>query len=399
MAHGDELVALQHVTAEYSERVSDPSYSLAWPRELFVWEADRILALSGDVELTNGIATLLREAFADADVEAEFQRQTNAGALSDVWDAKTADSITTSATDWLQAVLNRANDLQPYQSPVYFAQRAGLTEPTEQSQATLADAVVYLIKEMQYLGYFPKILPPACVDDGGISAEWLDTQIASAIGHRIQWPLDSHSPQLRVSEPILFSLIEFFHDHAQRPRTSWWHSFNECGFHYQQYNRESGGVVYRWRMNEVLAAHGSMFRIAREGAQRGRLVRTFSAALDTTLEQVVVERREGSPEDEVANAIELFRSRDATAPTKRAALTVLANHLEPRRVRIRAATTKNDEVYLFDIANNFAIRHRNDHQRQDYGPEYLDWLFVNYLGMIQLIDSLDSREGQPSRRV
>ena len=88
-----------------------------------------------------------------------------------------------------------------------------------------------------------------------------------------------------------------------------------------------------------------------------------------------------------------------TAETKRAALTVLANHLEPRRGRIRSATTKNDEAYLFGIANNFAIRHRNDHQRQDYGPEYLDWLFVNYLGMIQLIDSLHSREGQPSKRI
>ena len=390
---------LQCGTAAYSERVSDPSYSLTWPRELFVWEADRVLALPGNIEVANGIATLLREAFADADVEAEFQRQTSADALSDVWDTKTAVSITTSATDWFQAVLNRANQFRPYQSPVYFAQRAGLTEPIEEPTITLADGVVNLIKEMQYLGYFPKILPKECVDEGDISEEWLGVQIARAIGHRVQWPLHYNSPPLDVSEPILFSLIEFFHDQAQRPRTSWWHSFNECGFHYQQFNRESGGVVYRWRMNELLATHGSTFRLAREGAQRGRLVRTFSASLDTTLEQVVVERREMSPEDEVANAIELFRSRDATAQTKRAALTVLANHLEPRRGRIRSATTKNDEAYLFDIANNFAIRHRNDHQRQDYGPEYLDWLFVNYLGMIQLIDSLDSREGQPSKRI
>ena len=90
-----ELVALQCTAAAYSERVSDPSYSLTWPRELFVWEADRVLALPVDV--TNGIATFLREAFADADVEAEFQRQTSADALSDVWDTKTADSITTRA--------------------------------------------------------------------------------------------------------------------------------------------------------------------------------------------------------------------------------------------------------------------------------------------------------------
>lgn len=215
--------------------------------------------------------------------------------------------------------------------------------------------------------------------------------IRRATGLSVDWPMQPKDGELWLTEPQLFSLIEFFHDQAQRPRSSHRHDYSGCGYHYSDFNRESGGVVYRWRMNEMLEEQGSEYRLAREGTQRGRLVRSISGPVDSILDRDVLERQESNPKDEIALAIEHFRERGASDFAKRAAVNALANHLEPRRLAIKDRLTKKDEGYLFDVANNFAIRHRNDHQRDDYGPEFIDWLFVNYIAMIQLVDSLERR--------
>jgi len=372
--------------------VSDPDYSLAWPRDLFTWEGARVLRLP-DSDVPSAISTLLRESFVDADVERAFEKETSASALSEVWEAEAATAITNSGVAWFRKVLDSADRLHQYEPPVYFAQRQGLAEETETNLRPFADSVVDLIHEMQDLGYFPTVLPRDCVDKSSLDPNGINSKIQRAIRQPVEWPEYRHSGPLQVSNAGLLSLIEYFHDQAQRPRTSWLHGYNECGYHYETFNRESGGVVYRWRMNEVLAAHGSEFRLGRGGRQRGRLVRTLTEPIDAVLENVVAERREKTPTDEIAESIEMFRSRSALMTEKRAALGVIANHLEPRRERIKDAISRKDESDLFNVANNFAIRHRNDHQRSDYGVEYLDWLFVSYLGTIQLVDSLERREG------
>ena len=60
---------------------------------------------------------------------------------------------------------------------------------------------------------------------------------------------------------------------------------------------------------------------------------------------------------------------------------------------------RKDEGVLFDIANNFAIRHRRDDQRADYDPAFLDWVFWWYLATIELTDCILARRGsEPVRK-
>jgi hypothetical protein len=94
----------------------------------------------------------------------------------------------------------------------------------------------------------------------------------------------------------------------------------------------------------------------------------------------------------VRHALALFRGRTATEHDKRSAVVALALVLEERRHILKDNLVKKDEGALFDIANNFAIRHQRDDQKPDYDPIFLDWVFWWYLATIELTDRVLSRD-------
>ncbi len=62
--------------------------------------------------------------------------------------------------------------------------------------------------------------------------------------------------------------------------------------------------------------------------------------------------------------------------------------LEQRRALLDAQLLSKDENALFQIANEFDLRHRRADQRDDYGDDYLDWIFWWYLGTVELTNRL-----------
>jgi hypothetical protein len=93
----------------------------------------------------------------------------------------------------------------------------------------------------------------------------------------------------------------------------------------------------------------------------------------------------------VRHAIALFRSRGSTELDKRSAVVVLAGVLEERRVLLKEKLFRKDEGALFQIANEFAIRHSSASQQGDYDPAFLDWVFWWYLATIELTDRVLAR--------
>ena len=59
---------------------------------------------------------------------------------------------------------------------------------------------------------------------------------------------------------------------------------------------------------------------------------------------------------------------------------------------IKKELLSKDEGALFQIANQFDIRHRGADQQRDYEEAYLDWIFWWYLGTVELTDRLLARE-------
>ncbi len=53
------------------------------------------------------------------------------------------------------------------------------------------------------------------------------------------------------------------------------------------------------------------------------------------------------------------------------------------RPRLKTVLTTSDEADLFNIANNFGIRHYNQKQKTDYDEAiWLSWIFYYYLATI-----------------
>jgi hypothetical protein len=65
------------------------------------------------------------------------------------------------------------------------------------------------------------------------------------------------------------------------------------------------------------------------------------------------------------------------------ALRDLADVLEFLRPQLKSVLKSQDEADLFNIANNFGIRHHNEKQKTDYDEAiWLSWIFYYYLATI-----------------
>jgi hypothetical protein len=369
--------------------MTDPVYALTWPRGLFEWEARRILALPvADSEWASKATHLLREAYHDEEVALAFRAQYPSS--YSIWDVRSDDDPDKAGRDWLTALLKDDLRLQPYRAPIYYAERNGAVDALApgQNEATFAQDFFELIDTMRETGYFPKVLPKDCVDEY-LDRDEVRKTIRRATKLEVSWPLTG--PDIRnLPDAALYSLVEYFHDHAQRPRRSWYHDFSDCGLHYEDCNSTSGHSVYRWRVNSLLTSHKVPLRLGTSGEEQGRLIRVFNTPLDDLATQQIAQRV-GDPEDEVAHAVRKFRARDATVIDKRAAIALLYGELEPKRNAMKKKVSSSDESDLFRIANQFTIRHRDKAQRSDFGEEFLDWTFWTYLATANLMDEIAAR--------
>lgn len=356
----------------------EPSYALVWPRALFQWEGKRVLELVKEKEFLNICEHLLREAFHGDEVFEHF---------STLFPQQfgTPPSASTDAYAFLSQLLKDDTRLRPYQAPVYWAERTRSSwDLTDGIGSSFAVDFRQLILDLRDTGYFPKVLPTPCYDEEDVDTADL---IQRATKLQIEWPIGKDQVEA-LDDAALYSLVEFFHDNASRPRSTWFHHYSDCGLHYRDNSVESGQVIYRWKVNSLLEAHTVPLRLGAVGEERGRLIRQFSSPLNRLATQQIQQRAE-LPRDEVAHAIRMFRRNQASVAEKRAAIALLFGELEPKRKKIEKKLSASDASDLFRIANKFSIRHRGKDQDDSYGEEYLDWMFWVVVSTIELMDALD----------
>lgn len=369
--------------------MTDPAYALLWPRPLFEWEARRILELPLDTpEWASMVSHLLLEAYEDEAVASAFLAAIPSyNVFARSAGVPQSDVL---ARAWVSDLLKDDSRLRPYKAPVYWAERNGAagTLAADKSFETFADDFFELTGEMEEAGYFPKVLKKDCVDDP-IDLDEVRKTIRRATKLDIKWPM-SPGDIFALSDGAVYSLVEYFHDQAQRPRTATHHSYGDCGLHYQNWNNQTGQSVYRWRVNTLLERHRVPLRLGSSGEEQGRLITHFNSPLDD-LASSEISKRADAPEDEVAHAVRKFRARDASIAEKRAAIVMLYGEMEPKRKAVGRKLSSSDESDLFRIANTFNLRHRDKSQKSDYGEELLDWVFWTTLSTLRLLDELAHR--------
>ncbi len=119
-------------------------------------------------------------------------------------------------------------------------------------------------------------------------------------------------------------------------------------------------------------------------SQKGEIVLLVGEGLNELLEAPLPEYDPDKIEMRVKYAISKYRNRHSKIEERREAVRVLADVLEYIRPRLKKIISKKDENELFNIANNFAIRHHNEIQKLNYDPSWLSWMFYLYLSTIHL---------------
>jgi hypothetical protein len=256
---------------------------------------------------------------------------------------------------------------------------------------TLREAFKTQFAYLEDEGYFQEALGFECVDAGFVpGALGHDLEGALLLELRKRGLTPIRTKIAGYSEDDLFDIVEFLHDHCAKPIQRHYHSWNECGWHCTAFEQESGRIEYRERMNKLLALYGNGYELSAEGeilslADDG-LSGLFEAPLPHPDPENITAR--------VAAAQAKYRRYRSSLDERRDAIRDLADVLEYLRPQLRSVLTRKDEADLFDIANNFGIRHHNTNQKIGYDkPIWYSWMFYYYLATIHAAVRLINKGG------
>jgi hypothetical protein len=255
-----------------------------------------------------------------------------------------------------------------------------------------------LFKDL-YMGYYTKdyfqeAFGYTCVDAGdvpGTLGSDIEAQMLRKLRKPNLWPI--HDRYSQYSEDDLFDTIEFLYDYVSKPIDGYYHSFSGCGWHYDTFNKDSGRLEYRAEINELLRDYKEGYELS----TNGEILALPERGLENLLQADLPLRDPENVEQRVSQAITKFRRYRSTAEDRRDAIRDLADVLEFLRPKLKLVITKSDENDLFNIANNFGVRHHNEAQKTDYDKAiWYSWMFYYYLSTIHAALRLIAKHEQTS---
>ncbi|WP_371400852.1 hypothetical protein OHA10_23090 [Kribbella sp. NBC_00662] len=367
----------------------DPDYRIVLPRELVRRELQ---------DLTDNVATysdwadrvelLLEEAFAGGAAKNRFSALRKRAAASDPFVEFGSSATSDGPLRFLASLLASLDSLRAAtQRSPYWSERLANGSKATITVDAAARRYVQLVTDLVERGYLVSAFDFYCVD-GPPTVEPSDI-LAEELGVPSLWPLDA--AYLAADQNTFFDVIEVLNDRVSRPRSRWFHSYNGCGWHYADFSPAEGRLVYQAMVNGLLEKTALGVRLATDGEDAGRLVvGTDDARSDLTHRMAT--REDAETGDIVRHALSMFRQRGATEHHKRSAAIALAGVLERRRGLLKTSLLRKDEGALFQIANEFAVRHQRADQKDDYDPVFLDWVFYWYLATVELTDRILDRQ-------
>jgi hypothetical protein len=262
----------------------------------------------------------------------------------------------------------------------YYSVRTGKNTNGKNIDLTMLASLFYTTyKQLDEDGYFQENFGYCCVDNGEVPGKLGRDVTASMLLHlrkEFVWPFTEKFSGL--SEDDLFDIIEFLHDHVSKPTDGYYHNFSQCGWHYHTFDEKAGRAEYRDRVNRLLESYkigyeiselGEIFEIPQPGT-------ALLLAANLPCADIKITER-------VDSTITKFRRYRSTIAERRDAIRDLADVLEYLRPKLKDIFTSQDEADLFNIANNFGIRHHNQQQKSDYDASiWLSWMFYYYLATI-----------------
>jgi hypothetical protein len=242
----------------------------------------------------------------------------------------------------------------------------------------------------EYFGY-------VCVDAGtivGLAGDDIDMFFLRKLRKRGLWPMPSRIDGYDESD--LFDVVELLHDMCSKGTKGMHHTYNDCGWHYTEFDATAGQREFRDEINPILRDYADGFELSesgeiltRPGGELGNLLATPLPATDPA-----------NVNGRVDAAIHKFRTRASSWEDRKDAVRDLADVLEFLRDQIKTVLLPADEKHIFEFANRFAIRHHNQQQITKYNkPIWLSWAFHYYLATIHAcVRMLEQQSVTPAKK-
>lgn len=237
-----------------------------------------------------------------------------------------------------------------------------------------------LYKKYDVLCYFQQAFGTWCVDAGlvpGTLGPDVNGAILLTLRKEDLWPVWERIEW--YEEADIFDIIEFLFDTISKPIDGHYHNYSDCGWHYNTFNKAAGQDIFRKEVNQILSIYGKGYELSAEGEILEFVEDGLAPLIEASLPTFDPENVEGR----VQIAVNKFRRYRSSLEDRKNALRDLADVLEYLRPTIKNVLDSKDEADLFNIANNFGVRHHNRNQKTDYDQSiWCSWMFYYYLATI-----------------
>jgi hypothetical protein len=265
----------------------------------------------------------------------------------------------------------------------YYSVRTGKILPDHQVNFEVLKRLFSVFyNKLNSEGYFQKHFGIDCED--GYSPGELGLEIHAMIFLNLRkdhlYPINVNLPN--YTEDDFFDIIEFLYDHCSKGLNGHYHSWNNCGYHYEEFNDIEGQKHYRALLNPILRGYKDGFEIS----ESGEILILSDNGLSNLFEADIPTNDKDNISNKINSAILKFRRHKSTLDDRREAIRELADVLEFLRPAIKQHLNKKDENDIFNIANNFGIRHHNKDQQTEYDKAiWYSWIFYYYLATLHAV--------------
>lgn len=241
-----------------------------------------------------------------------------------------------------------------------------------------------MIKDFAGKDYFKEKLK---VYGRSVDSDYINNKSKSHIGISI-YPFNEWKEENQKAN-LVFDTIEFLYKFISKPG-EWGYVSDHTGWNtedYLNYDETEGKREFREEINILLKAFDQGYELQLDG-------KTLFIGDETVnfIDTEFPEYNENNIDNAIHLAIKWWKNRNQTLEDKKQAILKLAGVLEylKKDGTLLKVLEKKDSRDLYNIANNFGLRHHNPDQKTDFDKNiWYDWIFQYYLntciGIIKLI--------------
>ncbi|MFC1834351.1 hypothetical protein ACFL2Q_06420 [Thermodesulfobacteriota bacterium] len=263
----------------------------------------------------------------------------------------------------------------------YYSARTGKNPLASQmDSSSFVTLFKYLYHDFLARNYFDEAFGYTCSCNGQVSGTLgsdIEAKMLLSLRKKNLWPISDKWSAYSLEDA--FDVIEFLYDCVSRPTDGYHNQYCGREMHYTSFDSDEGRQHFRMEINALLRDCKDGYELSAEG----EILSLAQEGLGSLIEAELPEYNRENVNSRISKAILKFRSRHSSWEERRDAVRDLADVLEFLRPKLKTVLLKPDENDLFNIANNFGIRHHNNEQKTDYDkPIWFTWMFYYYLATI-----------------